>query len=104
MWRITTEHKNMGKIREILLANSIPDYTMIPAVGSWKGVEEDSLIIEVSGDNSFYRIAKIASQIAIENQQESVMIQRIKDHPQFITKEDFGIYTGEACLNTSTIS
>lgn len=75
LYRIYTENKDLPKIKEI--CNKYADgYTLIPAVGCWKGTEEHSVIIEIIGteDDQFTKVNPIAQEIAWVNHQESVLV------------------------------
>jgi hypothetical protein len=81
LYRILTEDKNLNGIKKILngLFNG---YTIIEAEGLWKGVAENSLVIEIDslGQDSFLkeRIIQAAIEIKHLNNQIEVMYQVIQ--------------------------
>jgi len=76
MIRILTEDINRSNIHGALASASVDAYTLIPCEGSWKGVREKSLIIELDGISRFRAIC-IARRIKDANKQEAVLIQEI---------------------------
>jgi len=74
MIRILTEDVNRPNIEGALQSASIDTYTLIEATGSWKGVKEKSLIIELDGITRF-RAECIAERIRVANRQEAVLVQ-----------------------------
>ena len=56
---------------------------MYNATGSWKGVEEPSLVLEFEGYGP-EKILAVALAIKYENKQESVMLQVIPVETKFI--------------------
>lgn len=79
VYRIYTEDKNRDKILIETSARFI-GFTVIPVLGSWAGVQEAGLIIEVislAGENHDYNetvIKDLAEAIKILNSQEAVLI------------------------------
>jgi len=83
MYRIVTENKNLSGIKEILSRWGL-DYTMFPAIGSWHGVEEPSLVIEIAGFSRWI-VEAAAKDILVTNFQESVLLQEFSVNSEFIT-------------------
>jgi hypothetical protein len=83
MLRIVTENKNLTGIKKILAHWNL-DYTMFPAIGSWKGVEEPSLVIEICGFSRWI-VKSAAKDILVTNFQESVLLQEFSVNSEFIT-------------------
>lgn len=83
LYRILTEDKNRDGIVDIIKEH-FDGFTLIPAIGYWQGVKENSLIIEISvtprPDN--YRIYVIVDQIKILNSQQAVLVQKIDSKSQ----------------------
>lgn len=79
VYRIYTEDKNRDKILAETSAR-FTGFTVIPVLGSWAGVQEASLIIEVisfAGANHGYNktaIKELAEAIKALNSQEAVLI------------------------------
>jgi hypothetical protein len=82
MLRIVTENKYPARIKEILRRENV-DFTMYTATGSWKGVEEPSLVLEFEG-YGLEKILAVDLAIKYENKQESVMLQTIPVETRFI--------------------
>lgn len=75
MYRILTEHKNIGAIRTILGRLGL-NYTTYAAEGMWKGCSEPSLILEL--DDATKETAEyVAKAIKHFNQQAAVLLQEI---------------------------
>jgi len=74
MIRILTEDVNRENIHAVLASASIDAYTLIEAQGSWRGIKEKSLIIELDGITRF-RAECIAERIRVANRQEAVLVQ-----------------------------
>jgi hypothetical protein len=75
MYRILTEEKNVDQIKAALNGLGL-DFTLFNAQGSWKGMEENSLAIEL--DNIPRRRAENAARIIKSmNNQEAVLLQEI---------------------------
>ena len=72
MYRILTEDKNRETIHEILKAH-VKGYTITEGTGSWQGVEEKCLAIDLVGD-TFLTAESIATEIKSRNEQESVLV------------------------------
>lgn len=77
LYRILTEDKNRDGIVGII-KECFTGFTLIPAIGYWQGIKENSLIIEINASSlDEYRINVIAKQIKILNNQQAVMVQQI---------------------------
>lgn len=72
-----TKELEMDKIESILQAN-LDGYTLYSARGCWKGVSEDSVIIEVQGV-SYEKIMEIASTLRDSLEQDAVALQEVPD-------------------------
>lgn len=82
MYRILTEEKNVDQIKTTLNGLGL-DFTLFNAQGSWKGMEENSLAIEL--DNiPRYRAENVARIIKSMNNQEAVLLQEIPVVSQLI--------------------
>ena len=75
MYRILTEDKNREMIHEILKAH-VTGYTITEGTGSWQGVEEKCLAIDLV-DVRLHTAKSIATEIKIWNKQESVLVLEI---------------------------
>jgi uncharacterized membrane-anchored protein YitT (DUF2179 family) len=82
MYRIYTEDVNRTNIENILGAH-VEGYTLFPAVGSWKGHKEQSLIIELA-DTSTKDVYSIAREIKQANRQDSVLVVHIPNEAHFV--------------------
>lgn len=71
MLRILTENKNLNAV--LSLAG---DCTAFPAIGVWRGIREQSLVLEFSG-KTLAEVNRIADEIARLNNQEAVIVQEI---------------------------
>ena len=75
MYRILTEDKNREMIHEILKTR-VKGYTITEGTGSWQGVEEKCLAIDLV-DVRLHTAKSIATEIKIWNRQESVLVLEI---------------------------
>lgn len=82
MTRLYTEDVNRDRITSIL-DHYCDGYTLIPAVGAWKGQRESSLIIELY-DTPADVGERIAAEIATINYQECVAVATFPASIQFI--------------------
>ena len=83
--RLYTEDKNRETIKSVC-DEFLRGYTLIPAQGVWRGVQEASLIIEVvDSPMNFPRKAcqKVARKIKRINKQEAVLITIVREDEQF---------------------
>jgi len=83
MIRIITEDKNREGIYRILSNHAADSFTVIPAVGFWKGEKENALVIEIVGA-SLETGTAIAQSIKGWNQQETVLVQYIPVESRFV--------------------
>jgi hypothetical protein len=83
MYRIYTEDVNPAAVRAILDSH-VTGYTIIEAIGSWKGQLEDSLIIELI-DVPASTVTAIARTIRTANRQQSVLVVVVPESHVFIT-------------------
>jgi hypothetical protein len=74
-YRIYTEDKNRADI-ETIVARHFDSFTIIPTIGYWKGVAENSLIIEIFGNDQFTTVKEVAEYIKELNKQECVLVTR----------------------------
>ena len=82
MYRILTEDKNRERIYRIL--NSyVTGFTVTEAIGSYKGMIEKSLAIDIAGYPGAV-VERIAEAIKQWNQQESVLVLEIPTTEHFI--------------------
>lgn len=82
MYRIFTEDVHRERIEELVSAH-FDGFTLIPAIGFWKGARESSLIIEIETDD-VVSVRELADSIKFANAQESVLIQHIVSEPEFV--------------------
>lgn len=75
LYRLYTEDKNRETVKEIV-SKYFDGYTLLSGEGVWKGNEEKSLVIEIYtlDHNAEHVIQKIADEIEIRNEQESVLV------------------------------
>ena len=84
LYQIYTESKNFEDIQKIV-GKEFDGFSIIPARGWWKGVEENALVIEIIGglptaasvDNLRYekeKVRRVAGLIKEHNEQESVLL------------------------------
>lgn len=72
MYRILTEDKNRDLVHAILREH-VKGYTITEAIGSWEGVQEKSIAIDLVGPD-LALVEDIAGHIKRWNGQESVLI------------------------------
>lgn len=82
MLRLMTELKNPEKIKRIIHGFGL-DYTVFIAQGCWRGVEEPSLVVEFD-DASLKAVIQIAIAVKRLNEQQAVLIQRIRAQSRFV--------------------
>jgi uncharacterized membrane-anchored protein YitT (DUF2179 family) len=83
LYRIFTENKNHAEIEKII--NKYYDgYTLIKGEGFWRLQKENSLIIEIVTEDNESKVNAIAKEIKIANNQEAVLIQRIKNNQWYV--------------------
>jgi len=85
LYRIITEDKNRDGIVDIV-KEYFDGFTLIPAIGYWQGIKENSLIIEIDVKHplSKYRIKVIAKRIKELNEQQAVIVQQINVKSELI--------------------
>lgn len=76
LYRICTENINRRAIERII-TNRFSGFTIIEAQGFWKGVKEQSLVIEIITFDNDKNINLIAEEIKKYNEQYAVLIQKI---------------------------
>jgi hypothetical protein len=82
MYRILTEDKNREAILSILDAH-VEGYTVTPSIGSWRGVREASLAIDLLGVPKV-TVESIAAEIKARNEQESVLVLSLTAQTTFV--------------------
>lgn len=94
LYRIYTQDKYRMTINRILREHGIDGYTLISSKGMWKGVREDSIVIEIASDvpEMDGKVRNVAEQIRAENGQESVLVVSIPANVEMVTGEREGIY------------
>ena len=80
LYRVCTENKNYPDILDYLDQNFPDGYTVIHANGTWQGVREKSLVIELVVDNACFRfdnsdIEHFIYWLKKHNEQDEVMLQ-----------------------------
>jgi len=83
MYRIITEHTNVDGIKSLLRDEKM-DFTLHEATGSWQGVEERSLVIELDALWDDSEVTRVAKKIRSLNNQEAVLIQNIPTEGVFV--------------------
>jgi hypothetical protein len=85
IYRICTEAKNTDAVKHLVDAY-FACYDVKYGEGTWKGVGEPSMTIEImtEGLNDRYIIDQIARQIKLCNQQQAVLIQELECEGRFI--------------------
>lgn len=79
-FRIYTEDTNKDKIERIL-SNHFDGFTIYKAEGFWRLQKEKTLIIEILGSSDIAdRVNSAAKEIKEENNQEAVLVQKIKNN------------------------
>ncbi|TES90055.1 MAG: hypothetical protein E3J87_10780 [Candidatus Cloacimonadota bacterium] len=79
-FRIYTENKNQDKIEEII-SRYFDGFTIYKAEGFWRLQKEKTLIIEILGESDIVsKINSAAREIKSANNQEAVIVQKIKNN------------------------
>jgi hypothetical protein len=83
--RIQTEDINRDSIIAIV-AQNFESFTIIPAIGYYRGKPENSIIIEIedSGQNAYKMVLNTADNIRKQNKQECVLISRSESYSHFV--------------------
>ena len=79
LYRIFTENKNLKEI-EAIVSKYYEGFTLLKSEGFWRLQKENSLIIEIVTDDSDKLIEDMAKEIKTANNQEAVLIQKIKNN------------------------
>ena len=85
LYRILTEDINQEQVQKIV-DSYYQGYTMYKAQGFWKGIKENSLIVEIISEaqNELDNVRALASKIKDYNHQEAVLVETIANHSEFI--------------------
>ena len=83
LYRIFTENKNHKEIEKIV-SKYFEGFTLIKSEGYWRLQKENSLIIEIVTDDTDKLINDLAGEIKETNNQEAVLIQKIKNNQWLI--------------------
>lgn len=84
MTRLYTEDVNRDGI-QVILSRYVDGYTMIPALGIWKGQKEHSLIIELFDHSS--QADEIALELCELNNQDAVAVQHSQAEVHFVSRK-----------------
>lgn len=83
LYRIQTEDINRDSIIAIV-AQNFGGFTVIPAVGYYRGMRENSIIVEIIANADDYaKIRDIADNIRKQNKQECVLITQSQSRFEF---------------------
>ena len=83
LYRIFTENKNHKEIEKIV-SKYFEGFTLIKSEGYWRLQKENSLIIEIVTDDTDKLINDMAGEIKKANNQEAVLIQKIRNNQWLI--------------------
>jgi hypothetical protein len=72
MYRLYTQDVNRDKITEIVAAH-FKGFTIFPISGSYEGVQEDSILIEIETAD-YAKVLQVAGEIRELNNQDEVLI------------------------------
>jgi len=79
-FRIYTEDINRDKIQK-LLSKYFKGFTLFEAQGFWRLQKENSLVIEILGETDILeRVNQVAKEIKETNNQEAVLVQKLKNN------------------------
>jgi len=79
-----TENADETLIADIV-GKKYPSFTILTGTGYWKGKKENSLVIEIIGDDiNVSDINEIALEIKKVNNQEAVLVQKIENNTWLI--------------------
>ena len=79
LYRIFTERKNEAEIEKIV-SKYYEGFTLVKSEGFWRLQKENSLIIEIVTEDSDKLISNLAKEIKANNNQQAVLIQKIKNN------------------------
>jgi len=92
LYRIQTESDHIiGRHREFrenivkIVSRYFDGFTIINCEGYWKGIAENSVIIEIIAENEFPKILAIADEIRIANKQECVLVSSAQCAHSFVS-------------------
>lgn len=75
-FRIYTEDKNTKRLR-ILSKALFDSYTLFKGSGTWRGIDEKSIVFEMIGSSTLERrVLSFARTIKIVNSQQAVLVTR----------------------------
>lgn len=83
MIRILTEDRSREVIYRLLQTYAAESFTVTPAVGFWKGVEEKAIAIDIVGASLETGVA-IAQAIKTYNHQQIVLVLNIPTESRFV--------------------
>ncbi len=76
LYKIYTENKNRDRIED-LVSQYYDGFTIFETTGYWKGVKENSLVIEIlqtEPEGMYFNVRNLCKGIKINNNQESVLL------------------------------
>lgn len=80
MFRICTENINQNTIINIV-GKKFASFNLISGVGFWKGQRENSLTIEIIGDDiEIDDVNAIAMEIKKVNKQDAILVQKLENN------------------------
>ena len=88
LYRLYTEDINRHEV-EVLVAKYFQGFTIIPATGFWQLKREQTIIIDIVGEEGslidcFQEIKKLCEEIKKLNKQESILILSISSTASFL--------------------
>ena len=85
IYRIITENKNLKKV-EVIVNKYFDKWTLIRGLGYCRGIAEQCMIIEITDTEGdvCHTVNSIAIQIKEINDQESVLVQRVREDHIFV--------------------
>ena len=74
----------VDKIAEALHNDGIEGFTILESRGAWKGKQEDSVIVEMVGDNTFSEKLQVLKKVLCNTlKQESILLTSLPIMAQF---------------------
>lgn len=69
---------------ESIVSKYFDGFTEIETAGFWKGLKEKTLIIEVISEKSDSELVKIAKELKISLNQESILLETVESNSAFV--------------------
>ncbi len=84
LYRIYTEDVNRHRV-ESIASEHFDSFTVLQSTGFWKGSREESIVLEIVGDDSDQpQVIACAQAIKDANQQDAVLVQALQNESMLV--------------------